>query len=235
MKKSLLKTLLVVALIALCFPMKVRASEERDMWKVVEGTAIKVGETEETAEVVKGGGFIEEWEANPAKIEALTAETTDKLLKAENLKELPITVEEISYDILKRLAEEAAEKEKVKSVYQGYAQIELSEAKNGYTFGGTITEVEGQKIWTGYYANSKVIYRLRLVVLKTNWADISPKVVTTESYNSAPDYKPETKPGPKPPKPNPPKPDDPEPDEPEPEPDDPIDVPDDPIIPLPTT
>ena len=247
MRKVTLKTLAMVLILMLCIPMELQASENyREIWKVVEGTATKIGETKE--ETIKNG-FIEQWKADDANIAALTTSTTDKLLKAENVGKLPITVEEVSYDTLKRLAEEAAG-DKVESVYQGYAQLNLNAAQEGYIFSGSIKEVEGKNIFTAYYADGEIIYQIKLVLKKSTLNEILPKVAeepngqdksenyehennetqnnetqNDETQNDETEYD-EPTPAPTPtPEPEP---------EPEPEPDTPIDVPDGPIIPLPT-
>lgn len=204
------------------------ADLQRSYYKVVSGTATKLGSEEQ--EKVSTNAYLEEWEV-PLNCE-LEADVLNVLLESGNASQLPISVDKLNYSTLKELAEAVAGKEldDQSKIYQGYARLSLPEATTGYTYGILIKEdkVTGNYIVTGYYAelNQKAIYKLELICKKSNSSEIFKEIkIVTENRNDSKSSSESSTPDPEPPTPPTPPPAPPVPDDP---------TPPSPVIPGPT-
>lgn len=174
MKKTKLFIMMVVAAIFFVASGKTTmAQEERSYFIVTSGTATKLGTNE--VEQISNKAYLEEWQLSEEV--SLSQKTKDTLLKASNSKELPVKMQDVTYLTLNDLASKAASKSVSGSpVYQGYAQLGLKDAKEGYTFGVyiEITKTGEEKI-TGYYAeiSGKSIYKIDLLCEKSTQSMIS--------------------------------------------------------------
>lgn len=148
------------------------AKEERSYFIVTSGTATKLGTNE--VEQISNKAYLEEWQISEEI--SLGQKTKDTLLKAPNSNELPVKMQDVTYLTLNELASKAASKSVSGSpVYQGYGQLKIKDAKEGYTFGVFVeTTNAGEKI-TGYYAeiSGKSIYKIDLLCSKSSQSTIS--------------------------------------------------------------
>ena len=201
-KKKLLITMLLGMLLLLAVKTETLAAEERTYFIVKSGTATKIGT--EQVEQVKEGTYLDEWQVQQNCI--LSESVANVLLKSSNAKELSLD-SKLDYAALKELA--GAEVDEI--IYQGYAQLKLKNAHDGYTFGILCQENEDKLKVTGYFAEikNKGIYKLDLVcekIIKEEFISIycKPQVkeVDTVEYiysnDSEPEYSPTPNPTPEP-------------------------------------
>ena len=185
-RKVLLLVLTMVVFLSIKAEVLAANSLERSYYTVVSGTATKLGTQE--SENLKGNIYLEEWEVPKEMV--LSEDVVEVLLKSSNVGELPITVDELDYSTLKKLAAEAAEEKlsKDEPIYQGYSRLGLKEAKEGYTFGIVVNETNGDEcIVTGYYAeiHNKAIYKIELLCKKSSYSEIFNRIkVREDNYNS---------------------------------------------------
>lgn len=173
MKKKLFIMMVVAAIFFAASGKTTMAQEERSYFIVTSGTATKLGTNE--VEQISNKAYLEEWQLSEEV--SLSQKTKDTLLKASNSKELPVKMQDVTYLTLNDLASKAASKSVSGSpVYQGYAQLGLKDAKEGYTFGVYIeTTKTGEEKITGYYAeiSGKSIYKIDLLCEKSTQSAIS--------------------------------------------------------------
>lgn len=202
MKKNLLITMLLGMLLLLAVKTEVSAAElERTYFVVIDGTATKLGT--EQVENVKEDVYLDEWQVQENCI--LSESVADVLLKSSNAELLALNSTKLDYASLKELA--GAEDGEV--IYQGYAQLKLKYAHDGYTFGIVCQENDNEQLRvTGYYAelHNKGIYKIELICKKITKEEFletycKPPVQEVEYIpmpSSTPDSTPSPEPSPSP-------------------------------------
>ena len=163
-KKMMIMAMVAMMFLGNLFPMKAEAVtvEERTYFIVTSGIAEKLG-TSEVEKITNGDSYLEEWIATKEGIEGFDKKNT--LLNANNKSHLPVSMEEVTYEKLMDLAKITMNNPNLTKIYQGYAMLNLKEAKEGYTYAVATENVKEGIHVLGYYVDleGNCIYKIDLI------------------------------------------------------------------------